>query len=150
MKSFLSTYRKKKKNRPWPNAKISGIFYSTSLLGPSALVGTWKTPPKYWKFHNFLFPCPKMPIFKYVHLEVYTGKFVWLDRTYYKLYCLRKWWKTPLFSTKIGPSRTFLGTTVGMNWIFQNLHLSFHDCPLAFNFCTKCYSIQSMQKVSKH
>ena len=27
---------------PWLNANISMIFYSSSLLGPSALVGTWK------------------------------------------------------------------------------------------------------------
>ena len=77
---------------------------------------------------------------------------VWLDRTYYKLYGLSKWWKTPLFSTKIGPSRTFLGMTVHIQpvWVFFrtcwfNTSL---DCPfpsqhipnfISFGLCWMCH-----------
>ena len=41
MKKFFCAWNGK--NSDWLNRKISVIFYSTSLLGPSALVGTWKT-----------------------------------------------------------------------------------------------------------
>ena len=75
-------------------------------------------------------------LFKNAHFQICSSgsvycEMVWLDRTYYKLYGLSKWWKTPLFSTKIGPSRTFLGMTVWCQrtkiiakWVVQFLLVS--------------------------